>query len=194
MELGSVPFDIPQDIKMEIQAIPYALAFSSKDRLMWRDSPRGELTWKVLIVWLLGWIRYQILMEVGFGSFILSQRFSSSYGNVPTIVLESMIVLLLEEWTSILTVPSAIRNLNLSSMLFEIVSWSGLSGMSWEQWDFTEIAFPQILGIGWWLMGDRTQPKIKIPLCVKSFSLSLCGTFGRVGTNLFLRGGHRIQV
>ena len=37
-----VPFDIPQDIKMEIQAIPYVLAASSKDRLMWRDSLRGD--------------------------------------------------------------------------------------------------------------------------------------------------------
>lgn len=46
MELGSVPFDIPQDIKMEIQAIPYALASSSKDRLMWRDFPRGEFNMK----------------------------------------------------------------------------------------------------------------------------------------------------
>ena len=27
---------------MEIQAIPYVLAASSKDRLMWRDSPRGD--------------------------------------------------------------------------------------------------------------------------------------------------------
>ena len=39
-----VPFDIPHDIKMEFQAIPYAFAASSKDRLMWRDSPRGDFT------------------------------------------------------------------------------------------------------------------------------------------------------
>ena len=39
---GIVPFHIPHDIKMEIQAIPYALVASSKDKLMWRDSLRGD--------------------------------------------------------------------------------------------------------------------------------------------------------
>ena len=33
---------MPQDVKMEIQAIPYALAASSKDILMWKDSLRGD--------------------------------------------------------------------------------------------------------------------------------------------------------
>ena len=38
------PFDIPHDLKMEFQAIPYAFAASSKARLMWRDSPRGDFS------------------------------------------------------------------------------------------------------------------------------------------------------
>ena len=42
----SIPFVIPQDIKMEIQATPYALAASSKDRLMWKDSQSGNFDMK----------------------------------------------------------------------------------------------------------------------------------------------------
>jgi len=43
---GLVPFVVPQDLKLEIQAIPYALVTSSVDRLMWRDSPRGDFSMK----------------------------------------------------------------------------------------------------------------------------------------------------
>lgn len=41
-----VPFALPQDLKLEIQAIPYALAANSMDRIMWRDSPRGDFNMK----------------------------------------------------------------------------------------------------------------------------------------------------
>ena len=37
-----VPFVIPQDIKMEIQAIPYTLAARSEDSLMWKGLLRGD--------------------------------------------------------------------------------------------------------------------------------------------------------
>lgn len=41
-----IPFDVPQELKLEIQAIPYALAARSMDRIMWRDSPRGDFNMK----------------------------------------------------------------------------------------------------------------------------------------------------
>ena len=152
------------------------------------------LTWEMLIVWKLGWIGYHKLMEDGFGSSMFSQRFNFSCGNVPIIVLKSMTVLLPGEWTPIHFVLFAVRSLKLSSMPFGISRRLGLYGTSWEQWVLTETSFPQMLKIGWWLMRNRTQPTIRIPLRGKSYSLLPCGIFGRIWIILFLRGGHRIQV
>lgn len=39
-----IPFELPTSIKLEIQAIPYALASTSRDKLMWADSPRGDFS------------------------------------------------------------------------------------------------------------------------------------------------------
>lgn len=41
-----IPFDVPQELKLEIQAIPYALAARSMDRIAWKDSLRGGFNMK----------------------------------------------------------------------------------------------------------------------------------------------------
>ena len=41
-----IPFDFPSSIKLEIQAIPFALASSSRDKIMWTESPSGEFNLK----------------------------------------------------------------------------------------------------------------------------------------------------
>ena len=41
-----IPFDFPSSLKLEIQAIPFALASSSRDKILWKESPRGEFNLK----------------------------------------------------------------------------------------------------------------------------------------------------
>ena len=82
---STIPFDLPQDIKENIQAIPFPIAARSVDKLAWKGSSKGGFSSKGAYNLATKSLESASFRVHGYGKYAPSQKSKCLCGNVCTI-------------------------------------------------------------------------------------------------------------